>query len=159
MLSLPSAKRAMSFSGGCNGILPLNSSPLQMEPQCPPRSCGQPRALSGTFGKEGDSFQRDAWYGAGRALKWKGMQHQRFGERIVKALIAVQPAETAEALRARSADAIKDLLGCPFDEAATIVKDYEDSKIVELQITPRGGQLSPRENMPRAKFKWVAKRP
>lgn len=94
----------------------------------------------------------------GRRMKgqhWSTMQTQK----IVEVLTAVQPAEIMETLRADGAEAIKDLLGCPIAEAATILEDYEDRQIIKAQLTPLGGALSPREDTPRAKFEWATRRP
>jgi hypothetical protein len=76
-------------------------------------------------------------------------------QRIIDALTAIPPAESAQTLRVEGAETIKKLLGCPAAEAQATLKDYEDRQVIKVEITPVGGSLSPAENMPQAKLKWA----
>ena len=75
--------------------------------------------------------------------------------KISEALIALDPAETLKTLKGESIGIITDVLGCSTDEAVTVLKDLEDSKLIEAGITP-GRELDVRKPMLAARWSWVS---
>lgn len=63
---------------------------------------------------------------------------------ITDRLVRLEPAERIETLRTESIATIKNVLGCSTDRAASVLKAFENRKLIEPGISPRGGQLDQR---------------
>jgi hypothetical protein len=75
-------------------------------------------------------------------------------QQVTDALIAIGLVETEPSLKAEGVLAVRRVLGCSADEAQGILNDLENRKLIEADITPRGGQLYARQPMPVAHWCW-----
>jgi hypothetical protein len=72
---------------------------------------------------------------------------------IIKAMLAIGPAETAQTLRSEGALAIRRTLRCSDEHAAVILQGLEKHELIKIFITPMGGALDTR---PESRLRWTA---
>ena len=74
---------------------------------------------------------------------------------IIKAILAIEPAETPQTLRSEGALAIRKTLGCSDKHAAVILQGLEKHELIKIGITPMGGALDTRQ-VPKSRLRWTA---
>ena len=74
---------------------------------------------------------------------------------IIKAILAIEPAETAQTLRSEGALAIRKTLGCSDEHAAVILRGLEKHELIKIGITPIDGALDTRQ-VPKLRLRWTA---
>jgi len=74
---------------------------------------------------------------------------------ILKVILAIEPAETAQTLRSEGALAIRKTLGCSDEHAAVILQGLEKHKLIKIGITPMDGALDTRQ-APKSRLRWAA---
>lgn len=74
---------------------------------------------------------------------------------IIKAMLAIGPAETAQTLRSEGALVIGRTLRCSDEHAAVILQGLEKHKLIKIGITPMGGALDTRQ-VPESRLRWTA---
>ena len=73
---------------------------------------------------------------------------------VCDALVALSPAETDLTLIAEGLLAIMDTLGCPEKQAGIFLNDTCQRGMIQLELTPRGGELERRGHIPIARLRW-----
>ena len=73
---------------------------------------------------------------------------------IIKAMLAIRPAETAQTLRLEGASAIRRTLRCSDEHAVVILQGLEKHKLIKIGITPMGAALDTR--VPESRLQWTA---
>jgi hypothetical protein len=73
-------------------------------------------------------------------------------QKISQKLIALDSAQL-DTLKEESITTIKSVLSCSDDEAATVLKSFEDQKLIQAKMTP-GGALDTPKPMPVARWRW-----
>lgn len=74
---------------------------------------------------------------------------------IIKAILAIAPAETSQTLRSEGALAIRKTLGCSDQHAAVILQGLEKHKLIKIGITPMAGALDTPQ-VPKSRLRWTA---
>jgi hypothetical protein len=74
---------------------------------------------------------------------------------IIKAILAIEPAETAQTLRSEGALAIRKTLGCSGEHAAVILQGLEKHELIKIGISPLDGALEGRQ-VPKLRLRWRA---
>jgi len=73
--------------------------------------------------------------------------------RVIDELLDIDPAETIESLVAESLRAMQGLCDCSRTEAEAILNELRTNNHIEIDITPRGGEIHDR--MPVGRLRWV----
>jgi hypothetical protein len=73
--------------------------------------------------------------------------------RVIDALIELDPAERLESLVGESLGTIQHLCDCSAAEAQAILNDLQTNRLIETDITPRGGPVHDR--IPVGRLRWV----
>jgi len=85
-------------------------------------------------------------------MSWLNLDQE---QRVIDALVPLQPTETIDSLKAASVRTIEGVLDCSRDRAQEILNELRSRNLIEATVTPRGGALDVRERMPVGRFRWV----